>query len=639
MPGRLSVPVPVPFASIEGMEDAKKALLCALVSPHLRTVLIQGTSGTAKTALARGVVGLEPGKRLVNIPLGISVDDLLGGLDIEYAVKDGGIRVRKGLLAESHGNMAYIDDINLMDDRLTATVLESVTQGSVAIERDGISESYECDTLLIATMNPDEGTLSQHMLDRFDLCAFSDYPDSNEGRIAVARKSLDRIADPKGFVKSYAKAQKELVDKIARAREIIGLVTVSDNMVEIINELCDRVGAHGMRGNLAMVNASKALAALDSRDYVIISDVEEAAAICLPHRRTVSLKEMEQESQQQEQTQDNEKDGDEEQEMPETPPEAPAVKGEEDDSGDDSQPPPDGGSGNDPGDQKSVNEILFDIGRQFRVIDFLDRESGPKKSKSNMGRRGFIDSDDTTGKHYSSRTPDGRPEDIDICATIKAAAQSGRRGNGNLAIRIEKEDLREKVREKRIGSTILFVVDASGSLGVRKRMTAVKGAILSMLKDSYVKRDRVGMMVFRRYDAEMVIPPTKSFEYGYRKLEEMRTGGGTPIGEALVKSYEFMSAYAKSHSGERCFVILMTDGRANVAYEKGAHPEVELMNISRNLAKANFDWIVIDAERGPPTFGNSMVLARDLGAAYLKLEQLDADALKRSIENITHNSA
>jgi len=150
-----------------------------------------------------------------------------------------------------------------------------------------------------------------------------------------------------------------------------------------------------------------------------------------------------------------------------------------------------------------------------------------------------------------------------------------------------------------------------------------------------VKRDRIGLMVFRRDGAEMVVPPTKSFEYGYRRLEDLRTGGGTPLGDALVKSHEYMTRYACSNPGEACYVVLLTDGRANVAFKKGEDPHSEAMAIAGALSDSTFDWIVVDTEEGPPTFGFAADLARNLGATYFKLEDLDADALKDSVALVT----
>ena len=187
------------------------------------------------------------------------------------------------------------------------------------------------------------------------------------------------------------------------------------------------------------------------------------------------------------------------------------------------------------------------------------------------------------------------------------------------------------MRERRSGCTILFLVDASGSLGVRRRMVAVKGAVLSMLRDSYVRRDRIGLMAFRRDSAELILPPTRSVEYSYRKLEELPTGGKTPLGEALVTVSEFMTSYSRSHQGESCYVVLITDGRANVPVREGADPNQEARELASELSIPQVRWIVVDASTGYIRFDNAERLAMELGGTYFRLEGLNADRLAESV--------
>lgn len=277
---------------------------------------------------------------------------------------------------------------------------------------------------------------------------------------------------------------------------------------------------------------------------------------------------------------------------------------------------------------------MFEIGRQFRVIDYL-REDGrlPARTKTRKGLRSMAISADGTGRYTRSKVPTDSPRDIAFDATLRAAApyQTRREKNG-LAISIESSDIREKVRERRSGATLLFLVDASGSLGVRKRMATVKGAILSMLRDSYVKRDRVGLMAFRRDSAEMILPPTKSVEYSYKHLEDLPTGGKTPLGEALMKVNEYMTAYARCHIGERCYIILVTDGRANVPLKEGANANEEVQDLAERLTIPSVRWIVVDAGMGFPHFDNAHRLAEKLEAKYFKLEDLDADRFAESVK-------
>ena len=283
--------------------------------------------------------------------------------------------------------------------------------------------------------------------------------------------------------------------------------------------------------------------------------------------------------------------------------------------------------------QQMLDEMMFEIGEQFRVIDYLDDGRRViRRTSSRKGRRAMVESSDCTGRYARSRPSNEKVHDIAFDATIRAAApyQKGR-DHGGMSISILPQDIREKVRERRSGCTIMFLVDASGSLGVRKRMAAVKGAVLSMLRDSYVKRDRIGMMAFRRDSTELILPPTKSVEYSYRKLEELPTGGKTPLGEALVTVNEFMTSYSRSHPGESCYIVLITDGRANVPLKQGADANEEVRKLASDMAIPQVKWIVIDASAGYIRFDNAEKLAMELEGTYFRLEDLNADRLAESV--------
>jgi len=286
--------------------------------------------------------------------------------------------------------------------------------------------------------------------------------------------------------------------------------------------------------------------------------------------------------------------------------------------------------------QQLLDDMVFEIGDQFRVIDYLnDGRRKVSKTSAKKGRRMMVESSNSSGRYARSRIPSEKTHDIAFDATVRAAAPYQRsREHTGLAINIKEQDVREKVREMRAGCTILFLVDASGSLGVRKRMSAVKGAILSMLRDSYVKRDRIGMMAFRRDSAELILPPTRSVEYSYRKLEEMPTGGKTPLSEALVTVNEYMTSYSRSHMGEMCYIVVITDGRANVPLEEGVNANDEVLKLAEDMAIPQVKWIIIDASAGFIRFDNAERLAQALGGTYFRLEDLNADRLAESVRAV-----
>ena len=625
-----------PFSAVYGMDDAKRAILCSLVQPTLRTVLIRGGPGSAKTVLSRAA-GELAGKKVVNIPLNVTEEMLFGGMDAEATMREGRPVMQKGLLSRADGCILYADDVNLLDQRILASLLDCVLSGRVVVEREGVSGSYPCDTLLIATMNPDDSDISSHLLDRFDLCAYSDFPnDDGRGREEVLRRNAEFARDPEGFVSMYSEEEGKLRSDIDRARRILPLVTITDALLGVAVELCAKVGAEGFRGDIALVEAAYAMAALNGRDEVMRKDVEEAAMITLAHRRSYSQPPPppeEPEEQQEQQQEDSDSEEGDRNEQPPKPNEAPP-QNQGDDSENDSEPPDDGQQPEDIG--AMLDEMMFEIGEQFRVIDYLqDGRRIIRSTSSRKGRRAMAESRDSSGRYARSRIPEGRVTDMAFDATVRAAAPYQRsREHDGLAVSIEKQDIRTKVRERRSGCTILFLVDASGSLGVRRRMAAVKGAVLSMLRDSYVKRDRIGLMAFRRDSAELVLPPTRSVEYSYRKLEELPTGGKTPLGQALATVSDFMTSYSRSHPGESCYIVLITDGRANVSLREGADANQEAERLAEEMSIPQVKWIVVDASTGFVRFDNAERLAKALEGTYFRLEDLDADRLAGSVRSV-----
>jgi magnesium chelatase subunit D len=613
-----------PFSAVVGMRPAKNALLCALVNPRIRTVLIKGPSGVAKTLLSRSA-GALTGKKLVNVPLNVTDEQLFGCLDIETFLKNGNVHLHDGLLARADGNVIYIDDANLLDERVMSSMLDAVITGRIVIERDGISAVIPLNTVLVATMNPADSDLDPHMLDRFDVCAYVTADCDNEDKKEIVRRNIEFEDGAAHFSAAFTSEETNLRSNIERAKQILPFVAISDELLLIVTELCTKLGADGLRGDISMVNTSMALAALDGRDEVMRRDIEAAAELCLPHRRNYSPPSQ--------------------QRQPEPPKNDDAREKKEDHNENKNSPPQQlPSNNNDKQDEEtrtrqqheqdiSQQDMMFDIERSFRTIDFIDKGRKLKTVKnSRKGRRAITESSDMTGRYNRYRIPHDRPKDVALDATIREAISHQRdRRSDKLRVVVEDQDLREKIRERRSGCTLMFVVDASGSLGARRRMSIVKGAVLSMLRDSYVKRDHVGMMAFRRESTELILPPTRSVEYGYRKLEEIPTGGRTPLSSALQTTEAFMTTYVRSHPGERCYVVLITDGRSNVPLKEGADANEEVKMIAESIHIPGVRWIVIDAGSVHSMFDNAKEMSMALDGEYYLLEELDADRLAKMV--------
>ena len=610
---------PFPFSAIVGNARPKGALKCALSSQDISSVLICGPKGSGKTILARSAPGIS-GRRAVIVPLNVAEDGIFGGMDLEDTLREGRVRSSAGLIARADGNILLMENINLFPEHIVHQVLNAAETRASTVERDGISETRESCFLLIATMDAEEGGLSDHLLDRFDICVFMDRIDDEDLRSEIVERRMAYEADPVGFCALYAEAEATTAAEISKARSRVRFARVPEGYCGAISEVCTRLNVAGHRGDIAVMNASCALAALDDRDFANLDDLKEAAAICLEHRRNDS----------------DERQDQEEQEPPEPPEEGEG----EDDRGDedqqsqnpsdvpdempDEQPdlPP-------PAPQDSSQEEVFAIGDVYRVIDYMPKERVPQTGNK-AGRHTETASNDLNGRCIGYRIPQGRIRDIALTASIRAAAPyQVLRDHSELAVVLTWDDLREKVREKRQGRNILFLVDGSGSIGAQRRMVAVKGAILSMLRDAYQKRDSIGMAVFRTDHAEEVLPLTRSILKAYHVLSEIPTGGRTPLTHGLIKGHEILREHISRDSSP--VMVILSDGRCNVPYTAGEKPLDEMFNTARALSDSGIRFIVIDTECGRLRFGMALDLCRALNGTYLKLEDLNADCIERSV--------
>ena len=273
-----------PFAAVVGQEEAKKALLIALVNRRAGGLLIGGAKGTAKSVLARSVQSLIGAQRMLTLPLNVTEDMLFGSIDLEAAVSLGEKRFSPGILARATYNILYIDEANLLRQELLTAALDANSAGINNVERDGISCSHEVRTTIIATMNPEEGTLPGHILDRFgmytDMQALQDIGE----RVKVIRRALAYSSNTLAFCGQYAEETAALAAKVQAARELLPQVEVSEAMLMLAAQLCSQAFCAGHRAEIYLLEAARAIAALAGRAYVLPKDVEEAAQFVLPHR-------------------------------------------------------------------------------------------------------------------------------------------------------------------------------------------------------------------------------------------------------------------------------------------------------------------------------------------------------------------
>jgi magnesium chelatase subunit D len=656
-----------PFSAIVGQEKMKKALVLNLINPRVGGVLIRGEKGTAKSTAVRALANLLPEievvegckfkcnpdnrnelceecleklkagslrvspikMKVVDLPVSATEDRVVGTLDIEHAIKTGEKRFEPGVLAMAHRGILYVDEINLLDDHLVDVLLDSAAMGVNTIEREGISYSHPATFVLVGTMNPEEGELRPQLLDRFGLCVDIRGISDVARRVDLIKYRLSYEADPEAFAANWQAAETELCVQILNAKQLLPGVRISDDMLELISQICVDMGVDGHRADLTMMKASITLAAFNGRTDVLEGDVKEAAELVLSHRmrrkpfdphsdKQDKLDESIEKHREKQKEKEKEKNKQEQQkqeynENPEKPQEHPE-KHQPDNTQNQTEGQPDASS-----------ETIFAMGESYQVKQLAPEFL--RASRNGSGRRSKTLTGSKKGRYIKSSIPHEKITDLAFDATLRAAApfQLTREKNGN-SIAIHESDFRKKIREKKIGNLVLFVVDASGSMGARQRMVASKGAVLSMLMDAYQKRDKVGLIAFKGDSAELLLPPTSSIELAQKYLQEMPTGGKTPLSRGLLKGYEVMKAEIQRNPDTCPFMILISDGRANVSMN-GESPIQETKIVASRLREEGIQSAVIDTENSMVKFGLAQQISTALGAKYLALEDLKSDSI------------
>ncbi len=274
-----------PFAALIGQAPLQQALLLAAIDPGLGGVLVAGPRGTAKSTAARALAELLPEGLLVNLPLGASEDRLIGTLDIETVLREGSVRFSPGLLAKAHRGVLYVDEVNLLPDALVDALLDAAASGVNTVERDGVSHSHEASFVLIGTMNPEEGELRPQLIDRFGLMVELQNCFEADVREAIVKARLAFDLDPQGFRAGFAQRQAVYVQQIRAARATLPQLAFDSAVHARVSALCIGAAVDGLRADLVMLRAARALAALEQAAEVTAVHVDRVAEAVLVHRR------------------------------------------------------------------------------------------------------------------------------------------------------------------------------------------------------------------------------------------------------------------------------------------------------------------------------------------------------------------
>jgi magnesium chelatase subunit D len=585
-----------PFSAVVGQEDLKLALLLVAVDPSIGGVLITGERGTAKSTAARGLASLLPPTRdgkaapFVELPLGATEDRVVGSLDISRALKEGATELRSGLLARANGGVLYVDEVNLLPDHIVDLLLDAAANGWVTIERDGLSDQEAARFVLVGTMNPEEGELRPQFLDRFGLCVQVVGLAQHDVRMAAIRQRLSFDDDPASVLEAARSAEQALRQSLVAARARLSKIPVTDDHLGTVAALSAEHGLDGIRGDLAVIKAARALAAWQDVPAIGGEHIRRAADLALSHRiRPRKSKGRPHASST----------------AAEPRAETPAQRDEA--RVPNAAPMPNAA---DPAEKPRLQPAppAPDRGPTRVITDLIDRERIGRRGTESAGSRRII-----------GAVPCELKGSLALAQTLTAAAQRGARATAQ-GIALDASDWKQHKRRGPGLSRVLFLVDASGSMATNRRLEMAKGAALSLLSSSYQRRDEVALMVFRGQGTDLVLPFTRHVARIEQALADVPTGGRTPLALALSDAAELLK------SSEPALLVLFTDGRANVSIN-GGDPWEDALSACSALRAACAAALVIDCEAGPIALGRAGVVARELGAESLALDVLNSSAL------------
>lgn len=588
----------LPFTAVVGQDEAKLALILTAVDRRVGGVLLRGDKGTAKSTLARGLASLLPGDApFVELPLGATEDRVVGTLDITAALTGGVKRFEPGLLAAADGGVLYVDEVNLLPDHLVDVLLDVAASGVNRVEREGVSHAHPSRFLLIGSMNPEEGDLRPQLLDRFGLAVDVHTPLDPGARAEAVRVRMEFDASPDAVVSSTATAEADLAARLASAVP----ARLPDPLIEAVSALCASVGAEGLRADLTICRAAAALAGWEGREEATESDARRVAPLALAHRaRRDPLDPAGVDQQDLSDAMDEH--------LPEPEP--------------DLEPKPESAPGREPERHPDPDQAPVVLAERLAASrSRTQSEPATGRRTPAQGRRGRVVGD---------RQPSGPIGRVAVGATVRQAAS--RHAGGVAPVLVEAEDLREAIHEQKSANLIVLAVDASGSMGARRRMEAARRAALGLLRDAYQRRDLVALIAFRGDGAEILLRPTGSVEVARARLAALPTGGRTPLAAGIQAALEMATAPGRSET-HRPLLVLITDGRATAGPD-GIDPLAAASAAADRVRRAGVDSVVIDVEgTDGPALGLTSELAARLGGRHLPVHTLTGGELENTVRH------
>lgn len=609
----------IAFTDIVGMDLAKQALMLLAVDPSLGGVVIPSAVGSGKSTLARAFAGILPeGTPFVELPLNVTEDRLIGGVDLEATLASGVRVVQHGVLSKANGGVLYVDSLSLLDSSAVSHIMDAMSRGEVLVEREGLSEVHPARFMLLGTYDPGDGEVRMGLLDRIGIIV----PFTAQNDFRARKKIVSTVLGTRD-AEDTADELRMLAGLIQAAREQLPHVSITTDQVQALIRTALSLGVEGNRVDIFCVRAALASAALAQRSDVDDEDMKLAIKLVLIPRATrMPEREAEtEESSQEEPPQQDESEVEDQNAEPDTP---------DAEADEEQKNTPD-----------MIEELMMDA-VETELPDNILNISLASKKKNKTGSRGEA-LNNRRGRFVRAQPGEIRNGKVALIPTLISAApwQESRRrekkmaGRPKTALIINKDDVKIKRFRDKSGTLFIFMVDASGSMALN-RMRQAKGAVSSLLQNAYVHRDQVSLISFRGKQAQVLLPPSQSVDRAKRELDVLPTGGGTPLASALCLGWE-IAKQARTKGVSQIMFVLITDGRGNIGLQSSFDPdaakpskeelEKEIEALSGSIAADGIATIVVDTQMNYLSRGEAPRLAQKLGGRYFYLPNAKAEQI------------